>query len=230
MALPGLFCWSRFGTEAGQAIGQILERKEQERIENSGVFLWGIGNAIGPSVKELLRRTGQPEALFSPIRSAPREVDSRPAAVAAWAAAETLAGDSFELPEASLVTSRYDPQAPKAVHYALVCLSEEPLAISSCGEKIAFSALRNLLTGRPLGSSQVTAVVAHDPCDEAETSNAVYEVAIRARLTPPYLLRLRNPVLLPGPDGTSDWPSVVRQVWHAQMCLFRDKCSDAKPA
>ena len=97
MPLPGLFCWSRFGTEAGQDIGQILERKEQERVGNSGIFFWGIGNAIGPSVKELLRRTGQPEALFSPIKSAPREVDSRPAAVAAWAAAETLAGDSFEL-------------------------------------------------------------------------------------------------------------------------------------
>lgn len=230
MALPELFCWSRFGTEAGQDIGHILERKEQERIGNEGVFLWGIGNAIGPSVTELLRRTGQPEALFSPIKSPPRAVDSRPAAVAVWAAAETLSGDSFDLPATSLVTSRYDPQAPKAVHYALVCSSDERLAISSCGEKIAFSALRNLLTGRPLGSSQVTAVVAHDPHTDSEVSNAVYEVAIRARLTYPYLLRLRNPVLLPSPDATSNWQSVVRQVWHTQICLFRDKCSGSEPA
>ena len=53
MDLPRFFCWTRFGTEAGQPIEQILERKEQERIVNNGLFLWGIGNSLTPSMIEL---------------------------------------------------------------------------------------------------------------------------------------------------------------------------------
>jgi hypothetical protein len=69
--LPDCFCWTRFGTEAGQAIVHILQRKEQERSANDGLFIWGIGNAIGPSIRELVRRTNRPEVLFSPIKSSP---------------------------------------------------------------------------------------------------------------------------------------------------------------
>ena len=50
--LPTIFCWTRFGGEAGEPIEQILFRKEQERLANGGVFLWGIGNAVGPSIYE----------------------------------------------------------------------------------------------------------------------------------------------------------------------------------
>jgi hypothetical protein len=30
--IPRYFCWTRFGTEAGQTTAQIIERKERERI------------------------------------------------------------------------------------------------------------------------------------------------------------------------------------------------------
>ena len=46
--LPDLFCWTKYGTEAGEDIGAILERKESERLASGGTFLWGVGNAIGP--------------------------------------------------------------------------------------------------------------------------------------------------------------------------------------
>ena len=69
VALPEYFCWTRFGTEAAEPIDSILGRKERERVANRGIFVWGIGNAIGPSIRELLRREAQPEVLFSPIKS-----------------------------------------------------------------------------------------------------------------------------------------------------------------
>jgi hypothetical protein len=212
MTLPACFCWSRFGTEAGQAIEQIFQRKEQERVANAGLFFWGIGNAIGPSIRELLRRAQKPEVLFSPIRSTPRLKDSWPPAVVAWTSAETLEGTSFALPHQSLVTSRHDPLAPKAAHYALVCFSEEPLELSRCDGIIAFACVRNLLTGRPVASSQVTAVVEHRLT--CASGVPTYDVVVRTRLVYPYFLRLRNPLLLASADSPgSNFSTVVRQVW-----------------
>src|SRR5882672_3561301 len=137
MTLPAYFCWTRYGTEAGQDIDQIFERKEQERVANRGLFFWGIGSAVGRSIKELLVRTDSPEVLFSPIRSVPRLADTRPTAVVAWTAADTLDGESFQLPDRSLVTSRYDPNAPKRSSYALACFSPRPLRESRCDEQIS---------------------------------------------------------------------------------------------
>jgi hypothetical protein len=212
VALPEYFCWSRFGTEAGQAIDQILERKEEERSANAGVFLWGVGNAIGPSVRELLRRTPKPEVLLSPIKSPARTADSKPRAVVAWTYAETLAGDSFPLPSCSLVTSRHDPLAPRAAHYALVCFSAHPLAALGSQEKVGFACLRNLLTGRPVAASQVTAVVERKL--KYTFGSSTYDVAIRAKLVYPYFLRLRGPQLLSDAAPNPDWSKIVRQVWE----------------
>lgn len=212
MALPTHFCWSRVGTEAGQDIGNILERKEQERVYNSGVFFWGIGNAIGPSLRELVRRDSQPEVLFSPIKSAAREEDRAPASIAAWTSARDLSGGPFALPATSLVTSRFDPAGTRTTHYALVCFSDESLTPSSSGERIAFSGVRNLLTGRPVGASQVTAVVTCK--SDATVGKTAYEVLLRVRLVYPYLLELRQPMLLPSPDVKGDWSTVVRHFWE----------------
>jgi hypothetical protein len=193
VTLPACFCWTRFGIEAGEAIDQIFERKEQERIANGGIFLWGIGNAVGPSIKELLRRTRRPEVLFSAMKSVPRLVDAQPASVVAWTAAETLEGEPFQLPEHSLVTSR-----SKKSSYALVCFSSRPLIESRCEEQITLAGLRNLRTGRPIGASQVTAIVKCASVVRAETRK--YDIAIRARLVKPYILRLRDPILLSKTD------------------------------
>jgi len=207
LALPVHFCWSRFGTEAGQGIQDILQRKEQERTCNSGVFLWGIGNALGPSIRELVRRNSQPEVLFSPIKSAARESDKSPDAVAVWTCARDLSGNAFDLPETSLVTSRFDAAGTKATHYALVCFSDESLTLTQSDETIVFSELRNLLTGRPVGASQVTAVVSRTSYPPSE--NQTYGVAIRARLVFPYFLELKNPVKLGAPEPGKNWSNVV---------------------
>lgn len=213
MTLPSYFCWTRFGTEAAQTIDQIFSRKEEERVANGGKFLWGIGNAVGPSLRVLLQKTTTPEVLFSPIKVTPRSVDVSPACVAAWTSGEALDGSPFSLPSCSLVTSRYDPSSPKTSHYALVCHADQPLGHSVLQQKVYVANLSNLLTGRPVGASQVTAIVQH--AGKINLDSSAYSVAIRARLVAPYLVRLREPIPLSVANGT--WADTVRSVWEARF-------------
>jgi hypothetical protein len=194
MTVPQCFVWTRFGTEAGQSISDILRRKEQERSANGGVFYWGIGNAVGPSILELLRKSSEPEVLFSPIKSAPRRGDVAPESVVAWTAAAGLNGEPYRLPIWSLITSRFNIGRPR--HYALVCRSDSSLldefdTVAPNIEKIAIGQLTNIVTGRPLGSSQVTAVVMRHV--QPVSSSAEYSVKFRAKLIPPYFIQLSAP-------------------------------------
>jgi hypothetical protein len=211
MILPDCFCWTRFGTEAGQGIDQILKRKEEERAANGGVFFWGIGNALGPSMRQLLLRTSEPDVIFSPMKSAPRQEDVSPPQVVAWTTAETLSGDSYSLPPSSMVTSGYNPAAQKQTHYALVCFSPKPLVHSLVHEKVRFGTIRNLATGRPVAPSQTTAVVERNGAGAPDES--AYDVAIRAKLVSPFFLILRDPVPLSETSDQLDWAEIVQLVW-----------------
>src|SRR5579883_2254032 len=95
--IPDLFCWTRYGMEAGESVDQILSRKELERQGNNGLFLWGIGNAIGPAIRELVKRCQSPEVLFSPIKSRPRPADASSENVVAWTNAEAVDGNPYQL-------------------------------------------------------------------------------------------------------------------------------------
>ena len=103
--LPLAFCWSKFGIEAGESTRSILERKEVERQRNDGVFLWGIGTSIRPSLRVLLDSTPSPRVVFTPMLSRPAERDSSPSAVVLWNTATDLDGCPYELPRHSLITS-----------------------------------------------------------------------------------------------------------------------------
>lgn len=189
--LPIHFCWSRFGTEAGEAIDQILGRKEAERTENRGTFYWGIGSSVGPGMAELLRRCSEPEVLFSPIKSRPRAEDVTPKLVVRWRSGRALDGANIELPQAVCVTSRAARLADDGNHYALACASAEPLRFRDEG-RVRFSELRNLRTGSRLGASQVTAIVTR-VAEGQLGPEAEYVVAMRARLVAPYFVRLQDP-------------------------------------
>jgi hypothetical protein len=194
MSFPISFVWSRFGTEAGQTIDSILRRKERERVANDGVFFWGIGNAVGPSIAALVSQTDAPEVLFSPIKSPARLEDAEPERVVTWTAAIGLNGDAYTLPLRSLITSRFTVR--RQHHYALVCSSDspptDPLTESlSTSEGIVSGDLCNFLTGRPVGASQVTAVVQRRGRQSA--SGGTYPVSFRAKLAPPYFIRLSAP-------------------------------------
>ena len=190
-AEPRKFVWTKFGTEAGERLEDILARKERERAANGGVFLWGIGNNVGSSVG-VLAKDRPPEVLFSPISSPPRICDELPEEVLLWTNAETLGGEHFDIPSGSIVTSRGGAQ--KKCHYALVCHSDRPLRLGNGNGRIFSGSLRNLVSGRQVGSSQVTSVVerhAREPLGRA------YEVAMRFRMVYPYFVRLSRSLPLP---------------------------------
>lgn len=194
--LPRAFCWTRFGTEAGEPIEQILARKERERIASGGIFYWGVGNALGPGLAALVSECPEPEVLFSPIAGSPRRSDVAPASVVRWLAGDGLFGDYINLPDGACVTSAWDPARPSAPRYALVCASTTPIELADLGE-LRFDALRNISSGSPVGASQVTAVVRRTEGN----SGRAYRVALRARLVWPYFLRLRSPVRVGGSEG-----------------------------
>lgn len=187
------FCWTRFGVEAGQNIAAIFARKELERRNNNGVFLWGIGNSVLPSMPLLLDASHQPKVVFSPIRSRPRDLDVAPGAVAVWTRARTFGNKAWSLPASSLVTSH----AGRAVgrHYALVCRSDYPLTPSDDGPAFRMSELTNLRTDRPVGPSQVTAIVRHRP--QKSSFGLEYQAAMIIDLVAPYVVALEAPIIVP---------------------------------
>ena len=192
MPLPRAFCWTRFGAEAGQNFEAILARKEQEQRQNGGVFLWGIGNNVAPSLPSLFERVRQPTLAFSPIKSRAQAHDESPDQIAVWTRATGANGEPFQIPPGSMVTSRYQPG--KTRHYALVCKSQQPLGSLESPEWISIGALRNVKTGNPVGASQVTAIV--NFCPEREASGTIYPVAFHCELADPYVLKLEAPLVI----------------------------------
>lgn len=200
--LPAAFCWTKYGSEAGEAACSIFRRKERERQRNGGIFLWGVGNGVGPSLVELLRVTGDPRVLFSPIKSRPRVVDENPSAVVMWTSGVGLDGASRAVPEGSVVTSR-ETIGRRSAHYALVCESADSLS-PQLVDNLHVDRLRNLRSGSKLGTSQVTSVVG---LRHAGPLGAEYPVTLMVRLVEPFFLRLADPVPMPtrlAPDGATD--------------------------
>jgi hypothetical protein len=198
-SFPDVFCWTKFGVEAGEAADSIFERKELERRRNCGTFLWGIGQSIRPSLVELLSITSAPKVLFSPIRSSPARHDVAPSSIVVWYEGIGLNGHRYELPEHSLVTSRRDDRFPRNHHFALVCECTTPISPHGKGDsRLRLSSLRNIVSGSSVGASQVTSVVRR--IEGAEVSGTEYPVVTTARLVAPYLVRLTRGALVPRPS------------------------------
>lgn len=196
MSLPTKFCWTKFGTEAGESIGSILVRKERERTLNGGIFLWGIGNGLGPSIVDLLEASAHPELIFSPIKSKPRAVDEKPSGLLLWTSGLTVDGRRVALPKHSFVTSRSHGTAKPRAHFALVCKSSLPLSLDPTGVEFNVGQVTNLRSGKPVGSSQVTSVVGYSS-NQVVNQGKSYQVAMRATLAAPYYVRLIDPIPVP---------------------------------
>lgn len=206
MALPDYFVWTRYGTESGEGVGSILARKEQERQRAGGLFLWGIGNSVAPSVRKLLHHLKgcDPSVLFSPMLAAPREADVSPAEVVAWSCARGIDEREWEMPAGTMVTSRAAAGASrKSRHYALVCRRAEPLHEDAAGERFAIDDLTNFASGNRVGHSQVTSVV-HRIGRSAE---GPYVAAVQATLVYPYVVELTEPVALSGAARNTESPA-----------------------
>jgi hypothetical protein len=191
--LPTRFCWTRFGTEAGEKIDSILVRKEQERLATGGTFLWGIGNSVAPAIRDLIRLEACPMVLFSPMRSKPKAIDVAPAGLTVWSQAMDLDGRDWPLPKGVKVTSRQDSENGriKRSHYALVCRSSSPLRALDLA-RLRYEELVNLQSKNKLGASQVTAVV--EQLARGPSECTTYPVAFMAELVFPYFVKLDCPL------------------------------------
>lgn len=214
--IPPAFCWTRFGTEAGQSVQEILRRKEEERLANGGVFLWGVGNALSPAIRALVAMAGRPLLLLSPTVSTPRRVDAAPSSVALWTEATDLAGEPYDLPQRSLVTSHLSGAAGKRFHYALVCRSSEPLDFGRVRGYLDFASLFNLQSGKPIGASQVTCVVQHR---SSISKGRRYPIVYAAELAPPFLVRLSRPMPITRVDSNLPWGHAVEEEWTRRRQL-----------
>jgi len=160
----------------------------------NGVFLWGIGNSLVPSISLLLESDQLPKVVFSPMLSKPRAVDVAPDRVVRWTKAETLQGVDYILPPASTVTSRFRGSSKHRYHFALVCGSHRKLAFNRSGPEFAMRDLVNVASGRPVGFSQVTAIVRYGPSGgHSSNSTQKYHAAMIVNLVAPYFVRLRFP-------------------------------------
>jgi hypothetical protein len=184
---PRYFCWTRYGTESGESAEEILIWKEQQRRMHGGLFLWGIGNSVRPAMLALLSREEWPVVVFSPMASKPQRKDSAPPEVVQWRTAVTLNGTWYDM-AGKLVTSRRKRTGLK--HYALVCRSSVRLGFEDLGS-LRFGDLRNLISGTPLGHSQVTAVVERR---DTVLPGKSYPVTMVVELAYPYFLTLGDPV------------------------------------
>jgi hypothetical protein len=187
------------GAEAGQSLDDILRRKDLERQCGRGVFAWGIGNSVGPAIHYARTQSAIEElfALFTPMKSAPKLVDSAPSQIVMWTSYFTSHDSTSVLPAHMLVTSRGSAGSggEKRTHYALFCQSEESLLDQRDLGAIDQHAVCNLVSSNPVGASQVTSVVRHN---ERLANDPTYPVRFKARLTQSGFVRLADPVVLSG--------------------------------
>jgi hypothetical protein len=199
-ALTDTVCWSRMQTEAGQELQSIVWRKELERTAGGGVFCWGVGNAPSRSIPDLARSGADVDVVFSIMKSRPKAEDVAPTRLRIWRSYIDHSGREQPLPQATLITSRADTGLrAKSVHYALMCRSDEPLALGDLGP-FDPSAYRNASeTGGAVGASQVTALLRRV---SREAPAAAYKVNLRAKLGHGYWVRLGDALDLPADRRT----------------------------
>ena len=188
--MPQRFCWAKFGAEAGEEPEAIIRRKEAEGVENQGLFLWGIGHSIRPSLLALIDSTTDPVVVFTPMRSPAARHDRSPDRVGRWHRAIGIDGQPFDIPTGSIVTSGLHGRMIPTRHYALVCHSDTPLLEQANGQGwLDDNHLRNLRTGAPVGSSQVTSVV-----EQVGTGSPRrrYQTKFSAQLISPFQVTLRG--------------------------------------
>lgn len=198
-SIPPVFCWTKMGTEAGQSLDGILRRKELERRAGHGLFAWGIGNSLGVAAKlaQEEAQDSEVEVLFTPMRSAAKQVDVAPSQVLLWLGYFGENGEQMRLPNHMLITSRgnLEQGGGKRSHYALICDGQHDITIPANMGVIDANRTRNFASLNPLGASQVTAVVRYHSTRN-ELAEKFYPVTFRAKLHGPGFVRLASPVVL----------------------------------
>lgn len=161
-------------------------------------FFGGLVNRSFQNAKIAARDIASLQVFFSPMTSKPKAIDTTPNEVVLWNAWIDTQGKLRQLPIHCLVTSRASLPSGrrKENHYALVCFSDEKLNEQKADMCIFPSCLRNMNTNKPLGASQVTAVVRVEESHDKLFNNKSYSVSFTTELKSPYCIQLAQPMLL----------------------------------
>ena len=212
----GPICWTRMQAEAGEQLARIMRRKELERRSGDGIFFWGVGSAPSRAIPKLVRTATAIDVLFSVMKSKPKAKDAAPAKVVAWRSYVDIDGVVRPIPDHVLVTSR---ASSRGYHYALICRSDTPLGVSDEGP-FDPAAFRNVGAGGAVGASQVTALLER----RANDGVSDYRVAMRARLTDGFWVKLIDPIDLDDTDREAlEADPVDEDEWLALVTGIRSK-------
>ncbi len=120
---------------------------------------------------------------------------ANPWGITAWIDTQ---GQVRELPVHCFITSRafLPSNRKKENHYALVCFSDQALNAQCNNTRIFPNQLRNITTKKPLGASQVTAIVNITSHADNVCNAKSYSISFTAELRSPYYIQLAQPVLL----------------------------------
>lgn len=181
--------------ESGQLLTQILARKELERQSTGGIFFWGVGNAPSRAVAALSCTRQEVDVVFSIMKSKPKIEDLAPKNIYVWRQFIDTSG-IHDLPPGVLITSRGSTSLiSKRQHFALICQSKNPLVLGELG-LFNPSSYRNFSkANRPIGASQVTAIVKKIETIDA-ASGADYQINLTAKLFGSYWVKLSDPIEL----------------------------------
>jgi hypothetical protein len=221
--IRGAFVWTKIAADAGQSLDLIRKRKDLEQ-QSGGTFWWGIGESKSKKIGLLLAIDPCPVVFFSKMRSHAHPRDSRPSTVALWETYEA-AGGQAPLPPHVIVTSRgHDRKGNrKSRHYALVCKNPAGLLHGGGGDLDAATLCNFGHDGKPVGSSQITAVV-DQVVNRRPMPSLPYPITASATLVAPYAVRLGAPRTLSPAElklldevsaegkSSNDWMAVVKHL------------------
>jgi hypothetical protein len=214
------FVWSRCGAEAGQELDSLILRKEAERIAGQNVFWWGLGNSLGPNVRQAATDCGgELDVQFSAMLMDAQEHDSKPAEVWLWTHWTDVDGHVHELPPHVINTSRGYPRKTK--HYTLICQSAEPLQLrpqpfdqALCYNYKSWNEQRKRTR---VGGGQSTFLVLGN--FDGDHSKGKYKRGFRAKLIAPWCVRLTKYRVISSSErglldswkAGGDWPAFARR-------------------
>ena len=177
--------------EAGQSLEAIVTRKDLEREAGEGLFCWGIGNAPPRSLCDVVRRGPDIDVVFSMMKSRPKSSDVAPSGLIVWRSYFDYEGEERALPPSVLLTS--GPKAGGRAHYALMCRAGQALKLADLGAFDPTAYLNVSEAARPVGASQVTALLRRVA---GEQENAGYRINLRASLANSSWVKLGKPLEL----------------------------------
>jgi hypothetical protein len=187
------FVWTKIGTETGESIADIVDRKEGERSKG-GVFWWGIGTSLGPALRDEAQKSGGSiPIIFCVMLGEPQKLDVSPASKVRWTSWRDWDGSETSVPPFVLVKSRGEDRSGKRKnkHYSVVCRPDGKLRLNSNGQLFDARNCRTL-SGKAPGDSQNTALLTGDIT--RSHPNGRYRVAFAAMLVRPWQATLLNPV------------------------------------